>query len=118
MVYYKGHWNTKLSEDSIKRFQKNFQSLKCYHDRVGNSNSGLKNSSFEENYFGKRLWLKLDFCLVLKCIPWKAKDEDTAPCISGFSLNDKHAVNENEYGNGFKERSRIQANHSMYEQAD
>jgi hypothetical protein len=39
-----------------KNFRKIFQSLKCYHDRVGNSNSGLKNSSFEENYFGKRAW--------------------------------------------------------------
>ena len=39
-----------------KDFRKIFQSLKCYHDRVGNSNSGLKNSSFEENYFGKRAW--------------------------------------------------------------
>ena len=58
------------------------------------------------------------FCLVLKCIPQKEKDENTAPCIFVFSLNDEHTVNEDEYGKCFKQRSRVQAKHSMGEQAN
>ena len=38
--------------------------------------------------------------------------------LHAFSLNDEHAVNEDEYGDCFKQRSRVQIKHSMDEQAN